>query len=295
MISRVTHATLQRSTLANLQTNLSKMGDLQHRLSSGKSITRPSDNPALASTILQLKNTQTATAQYQRNADNADGWLTTVDSALQGVVADLLRARNLAIQGANTGSMDATSREAIAVELEGIKEGLLAAANTKYMGRYVFAGTSSEPQAYDATTYAWSGSPGATVERRVADATTIRVDGDGPKAFGEGPNSLFAELDALIADVRAGADLGNHINTIDARRDALLGELGSVGTRHKQVQEAQRSLMSAALDLTSKLANVEDIDLADTIVKIQGQEVAYQAALAATQRVIQPTLLDYLR
>ena len=54
---------------------------------------------------------------------------------------------------------------------------------------------------------------------------------------------------------------------------------------------AEGSLVS----LANSLSEVEDIDLPKTIVDLQLQEVAYKAALGATARVVQPSLLDFLR
>jgi flagellar hook-associated protein 3 FlgL len=53
--------------------------------------------------------------------------------------------------------------------------------------------------------------------------------------------------------------------------------------------------METKVSLTSQLTAIEDVDLAGTIMEVQMQEVAYQAALGATSRVLQPTLMDFLR
>ena len=118
MITRVTHQTVQQSTLANLQVNLSKMADLQGRLSGGKNITKPSDDPAGTALTLQLRAEHRAATQAARNADDANSWLTVIDSALQTSVSTLRKARDLTVQGANTGAMGQTSRDAIAVEID---------------------------------------------------------------------------------------------------------------------------------------------------------------------------------
>lgn len=295
MTNRVTQQTLQRSTLNNLQVNLGTMSRLQAQLSSGKTITKPSDDPGGTAEAMQLRAQMRANEQHGRNADNAEGWLSMVDSSLSTVMTSLRRARDLTVQGASTGVLSSTAREALAVEIESIKESLLAEANTTYMGRPVFAGTSDAGKAFDETTYEWTGTPSATVDRRIAPNTTVRVDGDGLALFGTGDTSLFAELDALVTDLRAGNSVSDHINTIDDRMTGLLSEVGGVGSRFSQVLTAKKTIETVKMDLSGQLAGVEDIDLAAVIVELQLQEVAYQAALGATQRVLQPTLLDFLR
>lgn len=301
MIPRVTHLAVQRSTLGNLQTNLRSMADLQTKMSSGKNINAPSDDPAAASDMLRLRADQRTTSQFQRNATDAEAWLTTVDTALTTSLAALRRARDLTVQG-GSGALGTQSREALAAELDGIKAQLLAQSNTTYLGRTVFAGTSNAGQAFDPTTYAFSGGvtvAGVTstppVQRTVGDAVTVRVDADGAAVFGEGTTSVFALLDTIAGELRAGGDPNAHLAEIDAHMNSMLTQVASVGARHNQVLTAQSTLQDRQLALTTQLSSIEDIDLAAVILDLQSQEVAYKGALGATAKVLQPTLLDYLR
>jgi flagellar hook-associated protein 3 FlgL len=299
MINRVTHQTVQRSTLANLQLNLSAMSQLQAKMSGGKVITKPSDDPAGTAQTLQLRAEKRAAEQAARNVDDGAAWLTTADSALTTSLATLRRARDLTVQGANSAVMNATAREAIAQELEGLRDALRSQADTTYLGRSVFAGTSDAGAAFtgpDGTPpYSWLGTDGASVQRRVDQATTVRVDVDGRAAFGEGATSVFAVLDRVAADLRAGGEVSPHLNAIDERMTAMLGQLAGVGTRHNQVLTAQTTIQKNLQDLAGSISAVEDIDLAAVIVELQSREVGYQAALGATARVLQPSLMDFLR
>ncbi len=309
MISRVTHQTIQRSTLANLQHNLGRMSDLQNKLSGGKVITKASDDPGGTARTMQLRASQRATEQFARNADDGVAWLSTIDSAIQASVASLRKARDLTVQGANSGAMGDLPRANIASEIEGIRDALLDQANTSYLGRMVFAGTSDAGEAFSVVaptppatspTYTWTGTTGATVERRLAPETTVRADADGVAVFGEddpvaGTVSVFALLDSIAADLRAGIDVEPRLAELDTRMDAMLGEIADVGTRYGQMQAAQAATQKTLQDLTGQISAIEDIDLAEVLVEIQSQEVAYQAALGATARVLQPSLLDFLR
>ena len=302
MINRVTHVTAQRSSLANLQLNLAKMTDLQQRMSGGKVITKPSDDPAGTASALRLRGDQRATQQYARNADDGIGWLTSVDSSLQTAVANVRQVRNLTVQGANSGSSSPVTREAIATELEGLRDALLEQANTSYLGRSVYAGTSDAGAAYTVTvaadgsrSYTWTGTDAGSVERRIGPATTVRADASGAAIFGDGATSVFALIDTIAAEVRAGTELGPRLNDLDARMTTMLGELADVGTRYKQLTTAQSTIEAAVTDLKGQISDIEDIDLAETLLELQSQEVAYQAALGATARVLQPSLMDFLR
>lgn len=293
MIERVTHQTIQRSTLRNLQTNLSAMAALQAQMSSGKKIQRPSDDPAATGQAMHLRATSRQVAQYSRNATDGDSWLSTVDGALVGSVATLRKVRDLVVSSGD-GGYGQSSLEALAVEVEELKGDLLARANTQYQGRTVFAGTSDAGVAFDPDTYQWLGT-GAPVERRIGAATSIRVDADGSAAFGEGAQSVFQLLDDIVADLRGGTAATDRLDAIDDRMDAMLTVAASNGSRQRVLQAALSDLSTQALTVKTQLSAVEDIDLAEVIMELQMQEVAYQGALGAGARVLQPSLLDFLR
>jgi flagellar hook-associated protein 3 FlgL len=296
MIGRITHQSIQHQSLANLQRNLTAMSALQSQLSSGKRVTVASDDPAVANDMLRLRGEQAALVRQQRSVADADAWLSTVDNALAASLAGMREARDTLVRG-NSAAMGQEARDALAANLEGVREALLDQANTAYIGRQVFAGTSAEV-AFDRTTYAYSGAvAGATppVERQVSAEGTVRVDSDGAAVFGVGEDSVFALLDRAAAALRAGEDVSGHITALDARMAAVTTEVSSVGARHARVLEAKEAIADEQVALKARLSAVEDVDLAEAILDLQMQEVAYQGALGATARVLQPTLLDFLR
>ena len=304
MIGRVTQQTVQRSTLANLQTNLSAMSELQNRLSGNKRITTPSDDPAGTASALALRSSLRQIEQHNRNIADGLGWITTIDTALTTSVSTLGRARDLTVQGSNTGSLTPEAREALAVEIEGLRDNLVSQANASFLGRSVFAGTSNAGAAVEVATvagvrsYTPRNDPGVPIERRVNADTTVRVDVDVTLAFGAdapGSSSVFTTLDRIAATLRAGGNPSTELATLDTHRDAMLTELAGVGARHNQVLDAQSNALTITTELTGQLSDVEDADLAASIIELQMQESAYKAALGATGRVLQPTLMDFLR
>ncbi len=294
MLDRVTHQTIQRSTLRNLQSNLGLMATLQSQMSSGKKIQRPSDDPALAGQAMHLRAESRQIAQYTRNAGDGDSWLSTVDTALTASITTLRRIRDLVVTSGD-GGLGAASREALAVEVEELHGDLMVRANTQFQGRTVFAGTSDAGVAFDATTYAWTGVPGATVERRIGASSSVRVDADGVAAFGEGTDSVFALVDDIATALHANQDASGFLDAIDQRMQSMLTVAASNGSRQRTLEATITDLSSQALTAKSQLKGVEDIDLAEVIMNIQMQEVAYQGALNAGARVLQPSLLDFLR
>ncbi len=306
MIGRVTQTSMQYSSMRSLQSNQSRLAGLQNQQSTGKILTRPSDDPAAAVDAMRLRTQQRLNTQYTRNTNDAVGWLSTMDSTLTTVSSQLTGVRNLIIQAGN-GALSPTQREALASQLDAASGSLLGLANTQYMGRGIFAGTSTAESAFTANgdgTYTWTGNAGATVERRLNADTTVRVDADGASLFGTeaagsaSPSSLFAFIDGLAATLRDPAqtlDVSASLTRIDGFSAKVLSESSAVGTRYNQAQAAQASQQSLSISLTQQLSDVEDADLAETIIAVQTQQVAYQAALSATAQVLQPSLLDFLR
>jgi flagellar hook-associated protein 3 FlgL len=146
---RVTESSIHTAVLNNLQRSIQKGQKIQQQLSSGKLINRPSDSPTGTVTAMQLRGDKRIVQQYARNADDGKGWLDTIQSTLGSASAQVNRARDLALQGLNTGSSNAQSNEALADEIEQIKASLVQYANTQYLGRPVFGGTTTGSVAYD--------------------------------------------------------------------------------------------------------------------------------------------------
>lgn len=295
MINRVTQQTIQRSTLSNVQMNLRRAASLQAQLSSGKVIQKVSDDPNAAGRAMALRADKSSSMQALRNADDGASWLNQIDSTIQSSLSAVRRARDLTVQGANSGALNDTSREAIAVEIEGLRDTLLNLANTTLNGRSLFAGTSASGPAFESGTYDWNGTPGGEVTRRLGTDAVVRVDADGAAIFGEGEDSIFHLLDTIAAELRAGEDVSGRLDDLDKSLDRMLGGVADVGIRAKQVTDAQASLKMRIQDLTMSISGIEDIDLAETILELQIQEIAYQASLGAAARVLQPSLMDFLR
>lgn len=294
-IGRVTQRMLTEGSLANLQRNLGQLAALQEQLSTGRVINRPSDNPTGTTAAMRIRTSVSDQGQYARNAQDGLGWLSQVDSTLDGVTVAVRRARDLALQGANTGAMGQQARDALAIEIDGVREQLLGQANASYLERPVFGGVTAAGVAYDDTGN-WVGVAGS-VNRRVADDVVVQVDVDGRTVFGDGATSVFAELDALATALRAGdtAGITGSIDVLRARENTVTGVRAAAGTRYQRIEQSAQAADDTKMSLENNLSSIENADLAETTVHLKLQEVAYQAALAATSRVMQPSLLDFLR
>lgn len=294
---RVTQSMMSQRSLAGVNTGLARLAATQEHLTTGRVLNRPSDNPTDSTIAMRLREQAADQKQYVRNAQDGLGWLGTIDSTLTTMTTEVRRARELALTGANTGAMSQTSRQALATEIDQIRNALVADANTSYLGRPVFGGVTSNPEAFDPDTGAFTGSAAGQVSRTVGAGIEIRVDVNGTAVVGPDGDSLFDHLEALstalVAGDEAGIDAG--IKRLADRLETISNVQADVGTRFLRMEGAVTAGEDQILTLTSKLSEVENADLPSTIVDLQLQEVAYQAALAATSRVMQPSLVDFLR
>lgn len=312
---RVTERSVSTRTLDNLQLQLQKMQGLQDKLSSGKEVGRPSDNPSQAVQAMSYRSEQARNNQYTRNAQDGLGWLGTADGTLTSSLDNIQKVRELVLQGAN-GTTSTESRAALAEEVKTIKQALIGLSNTAYAGRPIFAGTAS-PQdqvppvpTYDANGN-YNGNDGEIV-RTVGAGATVQVNVTGPSVYGPpGGENLWKVLDDIESHLRStdpneiaklnnistsgGSSILADVDRLDKVRQNVQNRLSEIGARYHRVETMQQRAEDNLLTIQSGLSEAEDVDLPKTIIAMQMQQVAYQSALSATSKVIQPSLVDFLK
>lgn len=295
MLNRVTTQTMSAAAQLNLQAGQAKLAALQDKASNLTNITRPSDDPAGLANALAVRGQISAAGQYSNNINDGNGWLTTADSALGQATNILNRVRDLTVQAGN-GSLSSSAKEAIAVEIEGLNKDLLAQANTQYLGRNVFAGSSDSAGAFsNATPPLFNGTPGSTVERRVDASQTVRVDADGGAIFGSGGSSVFALVSNVVADIRSGADVSSRLTALSDSIKTVISGRADVGARQTKLTSAQSSVDGLKASLEVQRSGIEDADIGKVVMDLKLQETNYQVALAVTAKTLQPTLMDFLK
>ncbi len=297
---RVTQRSVTSTVMQGLQANQTRMQQIQEQLSSGRQVNRPSDSPVKTVEAMQFRGTLSRTEQYVRNAEDGLAVLSTADTALSKGLEMVRRARDLTLTGMNA-SNGAQGREALAAEIDQLREGLIGIANTRYLDRPVFGGNTSGAVAYRTPAGDFVGDSGAVL-RTVAAGTQVEVNVTGPDTFGDGTDAqLFEVLAGLSAQLRGDPavggvpDLEDGLTKLDRASERVIATLGKIGARFNRVETMKTKAEESLVTLANSLAEVESIDLPKTIVELQMQEVAYKAALGATARVVQPSLLDFLR
>src|SRR3989338_3615638 len=136
---RVTDKMNQTQVLNNIQKSRSELATLQNQASSGKKITKPSDDPVGAAKVLANRTENKNLEQFDRGVNGAKLFLETTESVLSQLTENIVRAKELAIQGASDTN-GGTPREMIAAEVEQIYNSLVEMSNRQVGDRYLFSG-----------------------------------------------------------------------------------------------------------------------------------------------------------
>ena len=290
---RVPNQMLVSNSLIALQKSFQKLSDLQGEASSLKRLSKPSDAPADVVSAMSLHASLARGDQYARNISDAQGWLGNADNALTSVVTQLQKVNDLVVQASNS-SLDANARQGIATQIDSIRQSLIGVANTQYAGRPIFAGTAGGDTAYDASgKYVGVSS---AVERNIAPGQRIQVNVNGDTVFGQPGSDLFNTLTQISQAVQNDpSQLTTLQTTLGTQTNQVQTQLAQVGSQFLRVQNMQSQNTSNGLTMKQNLSSIEDADIAEVMVNLQAQQVAYQAALQATAKAIQPSLTDFLK
>jgi flagellar hook-associated protein 3 FlgL len=296
MLNRVTNLTMSATAQRSLQTQQSRLAELQEKATSLNKISRPSDDPAATAQALETRSLLAANAQYGRNIEDGKTWLTAADSALEQATNVMHKIKDLAVQAGN-GALGQGSKDAIALELQALNEDLVSIANTQHLGRNIFAGNSDKPEAFSGPMPpAFNGTGLGPVDRRVSATQTVRVDADGQAIFGSGAGSVFEAVKSIADALKGGAaPTSLQIGALETGFNNIVNGRAEIGTRQAQLERAGSVNTDLEATLDAQKTGIEKLDLGSVIMDLKLQETNYQVALAATARVLQPTLMDFLR
>ena len=161
-----------------------KLNQTQLQLATGKKVLKPSDDPAVATQLLNLSSLKANNLQYDRNINTAQNELELQESVLASSGNVLQRVRELVIQ-ANNATQSSQTREAIADEISNLADELLQLANTKSpSGEYIFAGYNSRTPAFakSGAGYVYQGDQGQRL-LQVSEDTQLAVRDNGADLF----------------------------------------------------------------------------------------------------------------
>ncbi len=297
---RVPTHSASNTTIELIQKLNAQQIDLQTKVATGQRISKPSDDPASVGRLIGLQANQQAAQQYVKNGQKA---LEISQVAFDGLdqmrsVSD--RAGELATLA--SGTIGNTQLDAYAKEINQLIEHALQLANSSFNGNYIFGGNEvkSEPFAF---TRDASGNLNAITYAGEADAAAIQISESSlvvPRPKGETNQGLATFIGQLIElrDALESGDLTN-LGTIrsqlESSENMLVGAISDQGTVQMRI-EVNLKLQQAWQENIANLMSAEaDIDMPTAIVQLSQATLSYEAALSASSRILNLSILDYLR
>ena len=292
--------------MSNVQTNLTQT---QAQLAQGKQIINASDAPNQAATIQRLKSILNKQDSYKSSLDTIKARLQGEDTTLQSVNDLLVRAKEVAVQGAND-TLSAADRKALGTEMQALRDQLLSLANTKDSnGNFLFSGSRVKQPAFVETA---NGSPvymgdQTRMNVRVGDQRSIPINRTGTDAFVPVPRTdtngkvtgvgFFQSLDNLIAGLNNsnGNDIRRGVGELDTMQLGVSLAQAQIGTNLNVVDQQTSVLEDTTLNLKTTLSSIEDLDYASAITKMNQQMMSLEAAQASFAKVSQLNLFNYIK
>ncbi len=262
---------------------------------SGKRITRLSDDPSGAAFALGLKSRTNQLEQFERNINTAEAYLSATESALNQITTVLYSAVTKVEEGASE-TQGPEDRRLIADEFSQMKKQLLTLANTRVMGRYLFSGTAIDTQPFteSGTTVTYNGDSG-TIDAQIAFAVRVTTNLPGDEVFVNTVDvfQLFQDIiDHLNSDDTAA--LQNDVERLGEAINHIQHELGKVGNRRRQLNIVKQNIHDFTNSLKEKISSIEDADMSEAISNLMKEETALRVVLQAGSRIQRVTLFDYL-
>jgi len=303
MSFRITQESINRTTLSNINLNFKKMQEIQEKLSSGKQLNRPSDDPSGTRKVLGLKTEELQFQQFSDNTEAARDQINYTFNTLESIQEILSQVKGLTMQASND-TLGQSERKIIASELNELLESVLQFTNTDNNGRYIFSGTKTSTTPFSAvrdsngriSSVSYTGN-NEEIKYQVGPNTYIQVNTPGGTFFQD--NEVFSTLislrDTLEASTFDSSAFLDLRNTLDTATDTLSTEITKFGAKANRLEMTAHSLENSQIALKELISYTEDADVASLIMDLKHQENILQSSLQTGARIIQPTLLDFLR
>ena len=286
------------SQLGMLRESMSK---LQDEVTTGKRWTSPSEDPVASNGVLRNDSAQRAITQYRTGISTAKRRVELEDGVLQQLGDLVTRAREIAIQqGDSTAS--STARQQAVGEVNGLIAQAVALANTRDADEFLFGGAQSTTPPYTVVTSTSNSTfttTGASGTRGIEIGSNDRIVAhhDGATVFGTPAGGLLQSIADLGAALQTGVEssVRGTLGSLEAAHQGLQALVAETGARGARLEMADTNLGAFSSQLTASNSQLQDVDLESTLTALVSKQTAYQAAMAATSRVLTMSLTQYLR
>lgn len=302
---RITQSMLQNNMLRHLFKSQQEMDKYFTQIYTGKKIRRPSEDPVIAMRGIGYRTELEEVKQYQRNVSNVWSWMDHADDALDKATKVMQRLEYLAIQAKND-TLSQSERHSILEEVKQLEQHLITIANTSVNGRYIFNGTDTNhaPVVYDESEgkgIIWEpADPNVESGRdkpviiEVSKGITFEVNIDPDSVF---PQELFDVIkdfkDALNGDPLK--DIDDSIGALQEMKQKIIRGRADLGARMNRLELIEDRLSQQGIIAEDIMKKNEGVDFEEAVMNLLAQEAVHRAALASGAKLIQPSLIDFLR
>jgi len=310
---RVTNNMLTSNYMNNLSRNMGTLNRYQTQLATNRRITKLSDDPIGAIATLGVRSKISRLDQYKRNLNDAKSWLNQSETSMMEI-NEVVKSLYEQVVAVSNDVLSSSDKNASLQYIKQLREHLVQVGNATIGNRYLFGGynTTTPPLTYDAdgnvlynNTNLETALPdqldklkSQNIEYEIGTGSFIKVSFTGTDIFGSGDKNLFSIIDNLIATMESGAgasELGEFVKLFQDKQEDTLVQITEIGGIIKRLDFVEDRYSLDEINYQTMKSNVEDIDMAEVIMKLKLTEASYSAALAAGSKIIQPNLADYLR
>lgn len=291
------------ATNAAFVTNLNRLQDrinlTNQQITSQVRVNQPSDDPSAVEPILTAQAEIDRINQVQTNLNMAKTDAATADGALQTANSVMVQLATIAAQGANS-TQTASTRTALAQQVQQLEQQLVSIANTSVQGRYIFGGDSpnTQPYSFDGTNPPVAGvaNPTNTGVIRDANGNSIIPTQTAQQIFDSPAGSVFQAVDALRVALQNNDQPGITATTTTLKTASAQLNLGaqSYGATENWISNASDEATQRLTALAGQLSGLRDTDIAAAASQLTLDNTAYSAAIASQASLPQKSLFSYL-
>lgn len=295
MSYRITQNMMNQQLLSNLQTNYQKLSQTQQQLSSGKKINKPSDDPVATVRAMYYQSTLNEIDQYKSNVSDGSSWMQSTDSTMSEITQVLQQVQQLTVQAGNSTN-NSNDLQEISDQIKQLSAHLGEVANTDIGGRYIFGGTATQTAPCDTTQNppVVSSNTGGAINYQVGKGSTVQINVTGNQVFNYN-GGMFQVLKNITDSLDAGNNPANQLQNLDDQINNVLTVHADLGARMTRMNLSSSRLDDQEQSTNDLLSNEVNVDIAQAYTDYSEQQSVYTSALSAGAKIIQPSLVDFLK
>ena len=302
---RVTQNITTSNFISYINQHAENLLKTQQQIASQKRINKSSDDPIGMGQVLGYRTNLAVTDQYQENIKQGMTRLEFNELTLD-LSSDLVNTARKLAENYSGSTLSAATRQSVALQIKDLYDQVMQMANSKFNGNYIFSGhaTNTAPFSHDADFNATYNGDDGKFQIMVSDGVEVNIVADGRKIFQNAANggvNIFDELKNLIDGLENPDPVAGNAQ-IDAAANVLQGGRDQINIRRSEYAPVLYRLQATNEYLTNlrpivegAMATLEQADITKAVVELQNLELAYQSTIATAARIIQPSLLDFLR